>query len=178
MGIGAILWEKLAGGKKNCGSARATQPRLLNSVRSHALASFQSRMTVSTDTLTTSAVSSTLSPPKKRNSTIWALRGSTLAKVFSASSRAISSRARPEETSSAASRSKGSCLPPRRARTGPLNKSVKWPIQLDPYRPLGLRVLFMKLPHWVSVQGQKEIVHGKVGDLDSQDLAVVARGAE
>src|SRR5881392_1229334 len=41
----------------------------LNSRRSHAFASFQSCITVSGETFSTSAVSSTLSPPKKRSST-------------------------------------------------------------------------------------------------------------
>ncbi len=40
-----------------------------NSRRSHAFASFQSRFTVSVDTPRTSAVSSTVNPPKNRNST-------------------------------------------------------------------------------------------------------------
>lgn len=41
----------------------------LSSRRSHAFASFQSRFTVSDDTPSTSAASSTVSPPKNRNST-------------------------------------------------------------------------------------------------------------
>src|SRR6202008_1759057 len=43
---------------------------------SQALASLQSRCTVSTETPRTLADSSTLMPPKKRNSTTWLLRGS------------------------------------------------------------------------------------------------------
>ena len=44
---------------------------VFSSRSSHAFAIFQSRMTVSTDTLKASAVSSTLSPPKKRISQEW-----------------------------------------------------------------------------------------------------------
>ena len=49
-----------------------------NSRCSHAFASFQSRITVSTDTFKTEAVSSTLSPPKNRSSITRALRSSTV----------------------------------------------------------------------------------------------------
>ena len=58
---------------------------------SHAFASFQSRITVSTDTFKTAAVSSTLSPPKNRSSITRALRSSTAANASSASSRATRS---------------------------------------------------------------------------------------
>ena len=68
--------------------------RSLSSVKSHARAIFQSRITVSEDTFTTSAVSFTLRPPKNRSSTIRDLRGSTSARADSASSNATSS-ARP-----------------------------------------------------------------------------------
>src|SRR5215469_10045566 len=67
--------------------------QLLSSVKSHARAVFQSRITVSEEIFTTSAVSLTLSPPKKRSSTIRDLRGSTSARALSASSRATNSRA-------------------------------------------------------------------------------------
>src|SRR5581483_8889307 len=50
-------------------------------VRSHARASFQSLSTVSGETLSTSAVSSALRPPKNRNSITFALRGSTCVKT-------------------------------------------------------------------------------------------------
>src|SRR5262249_47300431 len=43
---------------------------------SHSLAKFQSRFTVSTETFRTSAISPFVSPPKKRISTTWTLRGS------------------------------------------------------------------------------------------------------
>src|SRR5262245_23974973 len=43
---------------------------------SQSLAKFQSRFTVSTETFRTSAISSFASPPKKRISTTWTLRGS------------------------------------------------------------------------------------------------------
>src|SRR5262252_8892970 len=46
----------------------------LSSRRSHALASFQSRSTVSCDRRRAAAVSSTVRPPKKRSSTTWLLR--------------------------------------------------------------------------------------------------------
>ena len=50
--------------------ARVAQTHFtFSSRRSHAFASFQSRLTVSADTRSTSAVSSTVSPPKNRNST-------------------------------------------------------------------------------------------------------------
>ncbi len=73
-------------------------PRLI-SANSHALASRQSRMTASGETFKTSAVSSTLNPPKKRNSIARALRASISSSALSASSRAISSQARAERTS-------------------------------------------------------------------------------
>ena len=63
----------------------------LSSRSSHAFASFQSRMTVSTDTLRTVAVSSTLSPPKNRSSITRLFRSSTFASSASASSRATRS---------------------------------------------------------------------------------------
>ncbi len=49
---------------------------------SQALASLQSRRTVSGETFSTSAVSSTLKPPKKRNSTTRLFRGSTRARAL------------------------------------------------------------------------------------------------
>src|SRR5262249_32974560 len=56
--------------------------------RSQAFANLQSRSTVSGETLSASAVSATLSPPKKRSSTTWLFRRSTAARAFSASSTA------------------------------------------------------------------------------------------
>jgi tetratricopeptide (TPR) repeat protein len=47
------------------------------------LTSFQLLVTVSVEIFNTSAVSSTLSPPKKRNSTTWLIRGSTVARAVS-----------------------------------------------------------------------------------------------
>ena len=58
---------------------RGARP-LRNAFSSHAFASFQSRMTVSGDTFRTVAVSSTLSPPKKRSSTTLPFRSSILAR--------------------------------------------------------------------------------------------------
>src|SRR5439155_8068998 len=46
---------------------------------SHSFARRQSRLTVSDETLSTSAVSSTVKPPKNRNSTTWLFRTSTCA---------------------------------------------------------------------------------------------------
>ena len=54
----------------------------------------QSRITVTGETLSTSAVSSTLSPPKKRISTTCTLRGSSRASAFIASSSATRSVSR------------------------------------------------------------------------------------
>src|SRR5882672_8912878 len=64
---------------------------LVISRASHAFAYCQSRITVMGDTFNTSAVSSTLSPPKYRISTTWLFRSSRVASLSSASSKAISS---------------------------------------------------------------------------------------
>ncbi len=56
---------------------RASRRHLRKCRRSHIFANFQSRLTVSRETFKTSAVSSTLSPPKKRSSTTRLLRSST-----------------------------------------------------------------------------------------------------
>ena len=61
-------------------------PRPLSSRRSHARAKFQSRMTVFGATPNTSAVSSTLKPPKKRISKTRLLRSSVLARRSNARS--------------------------------------------------------------------------------------------
>ena len=58
----------------------------LSSQYSHARARFHSRFTVRGETFSTSAVSSTVSPPKNRSSTIWLFRASTVASAFNASS--------------------------------------------------------------------------------------------
>ena len=63
----------------------------LNSRKSHTFANFQSRITVSAETPRASAVSSTLSPPKKRSSTTFAFLWSMTDKAWSASSRATRS---------------------------------------------------------------------------------------
>ena len=57
-------------------------------------ASRQSRLTVSGDTWSTSAVSSTLKPPKNRNSTTWLFRASTSANASNARSSATTSNRR------------------------------------------------------------------------------------
>src|SRR5262245_16167036 len=75
----------------------------LNSRNSHTLALFQSRITVSGEILRTSAVSTTLSPPKNRSSTTWLIRGSISAIALSASSSAIKSGSLPEATGSTSS---------------------------------------------------------------------------
>ncbi len=70
----------------------------VNSRRSHASAICQSRVTVLTETFSASAISSLLSPPKKRSSTTRPLRGSISASLPSASSSASTSRERPGES--------------------------------------------------------------------------------
>ena len=67
---------------------------MLSSRASHALARLQSRSTVCGETDSATAVSSTLRPPKKRNSTTRAFRGSRRASSCSASSRATTSALR------------------------------------------------------------------------------------
>ena len=69
-----------------------------------ALTTFQSRITVSGETLSTSAVSSTLSPPKKRNSTTRPFLGSMRASAFSASSSASKSTRGSSEITEASSK--------------------------------------------------------------------------
>ena len=64
----------------------------VSSRRSQALATFQSRFTVSADTCSASAVSSRLNPPKNRISTTWLFRSSCFASSSSASSSATRSR--------------------------------------------------------------------------------------
>src|SRR5437867_5636143 len=71
--------------------------------RSQALACFQSSVTVSLDILNTSAVSSTLRPPKKRSSTTRLILGSIPARLDSASSRATRSALLPRDTTRASS---------------------------------------------------------------------------
>src|SRR5262245_50126005 len=80
---------------------------------SQALTKFQSRMTVKGDTLRTAAVSSTLSPPKNRNSTTFPLRGSCLLRRSRASSNANKSGARSGDATTASSRDIGRAPPPR-----------------------------------------------------------------
>jgi hypothetical protein len=64
--------------------ARLAQLRI-----SQALANFQSRITLCAEIWRTSAVSSTLNPPKKRSSIILAFRTSNSARAFKASSSAV-----------------------------------------------------------------------------------------
>src|SRR5439155_13319837 len=68
--------------------SQASPPSWRNS---QSLATFHSRCTVSEETLKTSAVSSTLRPPKKRNSTTWLFLRFTPPSRFKASSRAAKS---------------------------------------------------------------------------------------
>src|SRR6516165_3893169 len=84
----------------------------LSSRRSHVLASFQSRITVSSDTRRAAAVSSTVRPPKKRSSTTSLLRGSTAANRFRASSTATSSDPTTCDTVTASSNSICGIWPP------------------------------------------------------------------
>src|SRR5439155_5762465 len=85
----------------------------LSSRYSHALARFQSRMTVKGERLRTSAVSSTLSPPKNRSSTTLLLRSSNFARFSSASSKATRSRLRSRDTTTASSSPTARIPPPR-----------------------------------------------------------------
>jgi hypothetical protein len=80
---------------------------------SHIFANFQSRLTVSRETFKTSAVSSTLSPPKKRSSTTRLLRSSTSANASSASLSATTSVCWPSATSSASVNETCFAPPPR-----------------------------------------------------------------
>src|SRR5262245_39806392 len=82
---------------------------------SQALARVHSRATVPGETLSASAVSSTLNPPKNRSSTIWPLLWPNSASAVSASSSAIISAARSVETSAASSSLTFFTLPPRLA---------------------------------------------------------------
>src|ERR1039457_2113670 len=87
-------------------AANAQDPWRLAPLRSrnnHTLASFQSRITVSLDTFSTSAVSLTSRPPKNRNSTTQAFLSSTRARRFNASSSATRLLSGCEETTSASS---------------------------------------------------------------------------
>lgn len=84
-----------------------------SSRESHLLALTQSRRTVRALRPTTSAVSSSLSPPKKRHSTIWDSRASRSASRESASSSASTLSARSSAGSPASSRLTKSWSPPR-----------------------------------------------------------------
>ena len=77
---------------------------LLSSRANHARARRQSRMTVWGDTPNASAASSTLNPPKNRNSTTFALRGSSRSNSSSASSRAQNNAAARERSMRSRSR--------------------------------------------------------------------------
>src|SRR5262245_23746587 len=79
---------------------------------SQARAKLHSRRTVRGETLRTSAVSSSLSPPKKRSSTIRLLRGSMVDSCSSASSRAINSADRSTDIASASSNETCRAPPP------------------------------------------------------------------
>src|SRR2546425_7441087 len=81
----------------------------------HALATLQSRRTVRLDTPSTSAVSSSFSPPKNRSSTIRLRRASNCAKRESASSSATRSSDGFPVIRSASSRQTFCCPPPRLA---------------------------------------------------------------
>jgi hypothetical protein len=84
-----------------------------SSRESHVFALTQSRRTVRALTPTTSAVSSSLSPPKKRHSTIWESRASTSASRESASSSASTLSARSAAGTEASSKLTGRWSPPR-----------------------------------------------------------------
>ena len=84
-----------------------------SSRRSHALANFQSCITVSGETFNTSAVSCTLSPPKKRSSTTWPLLGSIADRACKASSSATKSCPGSGDTMRASSNETAWASPPR-----------------------------------------------------------------
>jgi hypothetical protein len=92
----------------------AASPAQAESSReSHFFALTQSRRTVRASTPTTSAVSSSLRPPKNRHSTTWDSRVSRSASRESASSSASTVSARSFEGSAASSSTTGRQLPPR-----------------------------------------------------------------
>src|SRR6266496_4053557 len=84
-----------------------------SSLKSHVFASAQSRITVTAEIPKTSAVSSTLRPPKNRSSTILLFRSSKAARVFNASSSAITSGLRLCATIAKSSSEICSTSPPR-----------------------------------------------------------------
>ena len=91
-----------------------TNPAQAESSRqSHFLALTQSRRTVRASTPTTSAVSSSLYPPKNRHSTTWDNRTSRSASLTSASSSASTVSARSAAGSEASSRLTARLSPPR-----------------------------------------------------------------
>src|SRR5262245_11018924 len=69
----------------------AFESRFFSSRANQTFANCQSRITVMADTCSTSAVSSTLNPPKNRSSTTCACRGYSVARAWRASSRATRS---------------------------------------------------------------------------------------
>src|SRR6185436_1592848 len=81
-----------------------------SSRRSHVLASFQSRITVAAEMSSALAISSLVSPPKKRITTIWLCRALTRASTSRASSSASTSCPRP--MSMMPESSKGTCWTP------------------------------------------------------------------
>src|SRR5437762_2135165 len=89
------------------------QDPLLNESYSQAFARFHSRMTVTSEMCSASAVSSTLNPPKKRSSTTLLFRESMVANRFSASSSAIKSAPRSGEPTIVSS-NEILCAPPPR----------------------------------------------------------------
>ncbi len=90
-----------------------TQTQAESSRESHVLAFTQSRRTVRASTPTAAAVSSSLSPAKKRHSTIWDSLESRFASRESASSSASTVSARSAAGSAASSRLTGRLSPPR-----------------------------------------------------------------
>jgi hypothetical protein len=78
--MATLVQSRTGKGRKNCHRTLI----LVSSRNNHALAIFQSRITVSGETFKTFAVSSTLNPPKYRRSTTRPLRGSTVASEASA----------------------------------------------------------------------------------------------
>ena len=87
-------------------------------------------------TFNTSAVSSTLSPPKKRSSMTLALRGSTSARAFNPPSSAIVSRARPDPTFGTSSRFTRGVAPPRPVQQNAPHDGRRYREEVGPVLPV------------------------------------------
>src|SRR5262245_60383789 len=92
-------------------------PSRFNSRNNHASARLQSRLTVPTETFSASAVSSLLSPAKKRNSITRACRGSNFSNACNASSSATRSALRSNAPLAASDNETCNASPPRFSRS-------------------------------------------------------------